>query len=103
MPRRHPGPWATLAMVAVASIVFFFDRRRRKRAVRLNRDGRCARCENALFGPGHLVSIFGRSAWRGRVCERCYAVLRLQERIVWSLIAGGLVVVLVLWWWSAHA
>jgi hypothetical protein len=92
-----------MAIVAVTALVFFFDRRRRKRAERLNQNGRCARCETALFEPGHLIAISGgRAAWRGRVCERCYAVVKLQERIVWSLIASGVVAVLVLWWWSAQ-
>src|SRR5262245_21266325 len=104
MPREAPGPWATLAIVAVTALVFFFDRRRRKRAEPLNQNGRCARCGTTLVESGHLVPISGgRLAWRGRVCGGCYAAVKLQERIVCSLIAAGLVAVLVLAWWSVHA
>lgn len=103
MPRHAAGPWETLAIVAVTAVVFFFDRRRRKRAKRWNQDGRCGRCGAILHEPGQLIPISGgRLAWRGFVCGRCYAVAKLQERIVWSLIAAGLVAVLVLAWWSAH-
>ena len=38
MPRSAPGPRATVAIVAVTALVFFFDRRRRKRAERLNQN-----------------------------------------------------------------
>ena len=42
-----------------------------------------------------------RAGWSGRVCGGCYGAVKLQERIVWSVIAAGLAV-LVLAWWSAH-
>lgn len=103
MRRKVSDPWAIVAMVALTAAVLFFDRRRRKRAEALNLKDRCARCGTALLGPGHRVPISGgRFAWRGRVCGGCHAVVTLQERIVWALVAAGVVAVLVLAWWSAH-
>ena len=104
MSRTATGPVATLVIVVATAILFFFDRRRRKRGERLNQSGRCARCGAVLVEPAPRIPIAGGpfAVWKGRVCFRCHAFVTLQERIVWSLIAAGVVAALVLVWWSAH-
>jgi hypothetical protein len=91
-----------LIIIAVATVIALEDRRRRKRAERLNLDGLCARCGGAMVEPGHRVQIAGgpKFAWRGRVCDRCYGVVRLQERIFWSFLAVVTAVLLFIVWWS---
>jgi hypothetical protein len=102
MPRHAPGTVPSLIILAAATLLTLEDRRRRKRAERLNREGRCARCGGSLDGPGHRVPIAGgpRFVWRGSVCERCYGVVRLQERIFWIFLAVAMAILVYLTWWS---
>jgi len=99
---RHPtSPLANLIIVAAATLLFIADRLRIRRGKNLNENDRCARCGALLLEPGGRVTIGGGpyAAWRGVVCSKCYAYVKVQERIVWSLLAVLLVAVLVFAWW----
>jgi DNA-directed RNA polymerase subunit RPC12/RpoP len=102
--RSAPGPWPTLVIVIVATVLMVVDHRRMKRARTLNEEGRCARCGSVLVGPAHRVPIAGgpRFVRTGYVCDACEAKVKIQERIVWSLLVAGVVFVLLLEWKRTH-
>ena len=104
MPRHAPGPWPSLIIILIATILFVLDRRRHSRAVARNQEGRCARCGEILTEPAHRVQVSGgpRSVETGFVCGRCYAAVKLRERIVWLLIAAAVVAVVLLEWHRTH-
>ncbi len=66
--------------------------------------GRCAKCGEVLTGPGHRIqiSVGRRSIETGIVCDRCYAAVRLRERILWLLLAAAVAVVLFSEWLRRH-
>jgi hypothetical protein len=102
--RSAPGPWATLAIVAVVTVLTLADRRRLKRARLLNEEGRCARCGAVLVGPAHRVPIAGgpRFVSTAYACDDCRAAVRRREWLVWSFLGAVLVVVLFLEWKRTH-
>ena len=104
MPHRAPGPWPSLVIILAASILFVLDRRRHARAMSRNEEGHCARCGVELTGPARRVQVSGgpRSVETGFVCDRCYAAVKLREKIVWLLLAAAVVAVLLLEWWRTH-
>jgi hypothetical protein len=105
MPRHAPGAWGTFIIIAAVAVIMYFDRRRQRRADRLNEQGRCARCGAPLLGMGHRAPVSGgpRFVHTGQVCDACYLVVRRHERIVWGLLALALVTSLVLAWQEGHA
>jgi hypothetical protein len=102
--RSAPGPGPTLVIIIVATVLMLVDHRRLKRARARNEEGRCARCGNVLVGPAHRVPVAGgpRFVRTGYVCDACEAKVKLQERIVWSLLAATIVIVLVMEWKRTH-
>ena len=93
---------ANLIIVAVATLLFVADRLRIRRGKNLNQNDRCARCGAVLLEPAGRVTIGGGpyAAWRGVVCSKCYAFVKVQERIAWSLLVVLLVAVLIFAWWA---
>ncbi len=57
-----------------------------------------------LASPGHRiqVSVGRRSVHTGIVCDRCYAAVRLRERILWLLLAAAVAGALVSEWLRRH-
>jgi hypothetical protein len=104
MPRHAPGPWPSLIIILIATILFVLDRRRHARAVSLNQSCRCARCGVELTEPAHRVQVSGgpRFAETGFVCDGCYGTVRLHEKLFWMLLAAALVAVIVLEWQRTH-
>lgn len=93
-------------VVFTASLLFVWaDRRRRKRAERLNERGLCARCEGPLHGSGESIPISGGKVgvWRGKACHQCASTVKIRDRVFLSLLLLAIVLTLTFSWWANHA
>jgi len=97
---RHPtSPLANVVIVAIGTSIFLFEWRLGRRAARLNREGRCARCGEVMVTPAARIWISGgpTGIWMGWVCARCLAKSKIQEKIMWAVgtvVVIGLIVLL---------
>ena len=89
-------------MFVAAVLVLWADRRRRKKAERLNERGLCARCGGPLKDSEELIPISGQ-VWRGYACHQCASVVKVSDRVVLSLLFLAFVLTLLFSWWANHA
>lgn len=93
-------------LIPILLLVVWIDDRRGKKAEKLNNIGLCARCGKPLGCSSDLIAISGggRSLPRtGLACHKCAAIVGLQTKILYSLIALAFAGTFFFWWWNGRA
>jgi len=102
MNANHIGVFAVIAFFL---LIVWIDDRRGKKAQKLNSLGLCARCGKSLGCSSELITISGSSysSRSGFACHKCASIVRLQYRILFSLLFLGFAATMIFVFWSNRA
>ncbi|MEO6688409.1 MAG: hypothetical protein ABIS07_00150 [Dokdonella sp.] len=93
-----------LGIAAFVTATYTLDRRNRKKGAIRNRQDRCARCDTPLDEhPGRMINLSGYLRYtQGRVCAKCYATTRLQDRVFYPLVYASVAILMFISWFLAR-